>query len=585
MSVKRWLLKISIRRILFAVSLLFLALPLGSIFFLRIYESALIRQTESELIAQAAMLGALYKQNVLHTLARHHRSIASYGLPIPIKAYTNIGISRINEKASDTRREQRRSVSVGKATCASEQHSNKVDDSQLVNYGNACSSPIRPVIAHLDLAKDPIYPPRPVGKMRLQLFDPIAEESSQNLLPIIEDTQKITLAGFKILSPSGQVIAGRNEQGLSFAHLLEFQQAAQGNAFSLLRKRRLHHRPVALDSFSRNSQLNVFVALPVIANSRVMGVVWVNRTPSNIEEALYSKRFEISIATLLLIALTLSVSTLTSHTITRPIRNLIAKTRLIAEGHPEGFTPVAFPITSEMTELSQSLSKTASILQNRTDYIRNFAMHVSHEFKTPLTAIRASVELLQDHLESMPIEKQRHFLKNITVDTERLNRLVSRLHELAAADMGSIQETQTPVLPCLENWKNFYKPKGLNLHIKTLTEAQGWFTSISKESLDAILSNLLENSRQAGAKRVTLSLSVDETPHSIIILLQDNGPGISESNQKQIFTPFFTTKRDSGGTGLGLSIVEALLSRQGGNLNLIASDSSGTLFKLTLPKR
>jgi len=532
MSFKRWLLKISIRRILFAVSLLFLALPLGSIFFLRIYESALIRQTESELIAQAAMLGAIYKQNVIHTLARHHRSIASYGLPVQVQPHTS-------------------------------------------------NSLIRPVAARLDLAKDPIHPPRPFGKMVIQLTDAVAEESSQNLQPIIEDTQKITLAGFKILSPSGQVIAGRNELGLSFAHLLEFQQAAQGNAFSLLRKRRLHHRPVALDSFSRNSQLNVFVALPVIANSRLIGVIWVNRTPSNIEEALYSKRFEISLATLLLIALTLSVSTLTSHTITRPIRNLIAKTRLIAEGHPEGFTPVAFPITSEMSELSESLSKTASILQSRTDYIRNFAMHMSHEFKTPLTAIRGSVELLQDHLDSMPIEKQRHFLKNITEDTDRLNRLVSRLHELAAADMGSIQETQTPVLPCLENWKNFYKSKAFNLCIETRAEAQAWLTSLSKESLDAILSNLLENSRQAGAKQVTLSLSMDE---AISILLQDDGPGISENNQKQIFTPFFTTKRDSGGTGLGLSIVEALLSRQGGNLSLVSSTPNGTQFRITLPK-
>jgi signal transduction histidine kinase len=535
MTLKQWLLRLSIRRILFAVSLLFLALPLGSIFFLRIYESALIRQTESELIAQAAMLGAIYKQNVIHTLARHHQSVTSYGLPVQVKPHT-------------------------------------------------INSPIRPVIAHLDLAKDPIYPPRPFGKMLIQLTDHVAEESSQNLQPIIEDTQKITLAGFKILSPTGQVIAGRNELGLSFAHLLEFQQAAQGNAFSLLRKRRLHHRPVALDSFSRNSQLNVFVALPVIANSRLIGVIWVNRTPSNIEEALYSKQSEISMAAILLIALTLSVSALTSHTITRPIRKLITKTKLIAEGHPEGFTPVAYPITTEISELSESLSKTASILQSRTDYIRNFAMHVSHEFKTPLTAIRGSVELLQDHLDSMPIEKQRHFLKNIMGDTEHLNRLVSRLHELAAADMGNLQETQTPVLACLESWKSFYTDKVFNIQIETDTESSNWLTSLSKESLDAILSNLLENSRQAGAKQVTLTLSLEETLKTSVVLLQDDGPGISESNQKQIFTPFFTTKRDNGGTGLGLSIVEALLSRQGGNLSLVSSTPNGTQFRIILPK-
>jgi signal transduction histidine kinase len=91
--------------------------------------------------------------------------------------------------------------------------------------------------------------------------------------------------------------------------------------------------------------------------------------------------------------------------------------------------------TREIAELSHSLVTMAETLEARADYIRGFAAEVSHEFKTPLAAMRGTVELLQEHLATMTEAERRSFLANLAEDVTRLDRLVRRLLDLARADV------------------------------------------------------------------------------------------------------------------------------------------------------
>jgi signal transduction histidine kinase len=509
--------RVSVRRILFGISLLFLVLPLGGIYFLRIYESSLIRQTESELISQAAFVSALYRSE----------------------------ISQATQTTLST------------------------DD----------TTQITPVPAHLDLARDTIYPPRPWPLKSLHSLAPEARQAAQQLLPVLRNAQKVTLSGIKILDEHGTVVAGKEEQGLSFAHTKEFQQASQGKPVSLLRKRRMPKEAVSLNSLSRNSDINVFVALPIYEQNRLIGVAWLNRTPTNLWQALYSKQTEIVWTSLLLVTFTLLISALTSFTITRPLRNLIRKTHLIAKGDPRGLTPLRHPITSEVSELSEQIAKMAQTLQYRTEYIQNFATHVSHEFKTPLTAIQGSIELLQDNLTEMPMPQQQRFLNNIAEDTHRLKLLVNRLLELAQADTTE-KPNHTLDLPDFLQQLSANKQSPLIIQIPSLEAFPTLNVTITEDSLNAVFSHLLENSLQAGATTCDISITVQS--QVVILQVQDNGPGISNANQKTVFTPFFTTKREQGGTGLGLSIAKSLLERQGGKLTFYPSNQ-GACFQITLP--
>ena len=91
-------------------------------------------------------------------------------------------------------------------------------------------------------------------------------------------------------------------------------------------------------------------------------------------------------------------------------------------------------MTREAQSLSESIVTMARTLEARADYVRDLALGISHEFKTPLTGIRGGAELLRDHLDEMSADERRKFLSNILADTERLERLVRRILELARAD-------------------------------------------------------------------------------------------------------------------------------------------------------
>jgi len=110
--------------------------------------------------------------------------------------------------------------------------------------------------------------------------------------------------------------------------------------------------------------------------------------------------------------------------------------------------------------------------------------------------------------------------------------------------------------------------------------------AVAAEVLESILSNLVDNGRQHGGPRVHVHLSArleERVGRDFVeITVQDNGPGVSASDSGRIFTPFFTTARDSGGTGLGLSIVQALVVAHLGTIALEESPS-GARFRILLP--
>ncbi|MCA9842368.1 MAG: HAMP domain-containing histidine kinase [Cyanobacteria bacterium HKST-UBA03] len=555
--------QVSLRLLLASISVLFLLLPIGGLYWLRLYESALIRQTESELISQSAFAAALYKYHLQERLALYYPlGSATYGLPLKNEA--------VNRLISS------------------------------------------PPGASLDYATAPIYPVRPAPRQTGIKLDPAADRAGRAILPMLLEAQRTTLSGLKVLDYHGLVAAGQKERGLSFAHTPEYQLAAVGKPVSLLRDRG-SHQPVPLSSPSRNASVSVYVALPITLNNRLVGVVWANRTPNGLMEAFYNKRHALLTMALGLLALTLLVVSLLAYTLTRPIRGLIEKTRLIAANHPDGAIPLANPVTAEISELAHSIAAMADALYHRNTYLREFTAHVSHALKTPITALQGSIELLNDDGDAMPTEQRRRFLANMAGDVDRLKRMVNRLMELAKADMAAMADMtepgQTPVavntvLEGLIRQAQQQDPAlTLTLECLNTDTPPGPLTLIPESNLEAVFTNLVDNSRQAGATQITLLLD-GRHPDTLTLTVQDNGSGLSPGNAEKLFTPFFTTHPTDGGTGLGLSITRRLLESHGGSIRLSSDTSSkatsepkpesrpesrvdsrsGACFVLTLPR-
>jgi signal transduction histidine kinase len=99
-------------------------------------------------------------------------------------------------------------------------------------------------------------------------------------------------------------------------------------------------------------------------------------------------------------------------------------------------------------------------------------------------------------------------------------------------------------------------------------------------TIETVLTTLLENSRQAGAKRARIS--ADSHGEKVVLSVADDGPGVPPADRERLFEPFFTSRRSNGGTGLGLPIARSLLAASSGAL-VLADQAHGARFDVTLP--
>jgi signal transduction histidine kinase len=514
----------SLSLVVFLVLASVLSLPLFSLYFLKVYQNQLIQQTEAELIAQSAALSAVFHREVETAIP----SSVSLGTRLPPEA------------------------------------AKPPDD------------PYQPIWPKLELADKSVLPPRPAARTPAAPADPAFAALGARMAPDLVATQNVTLAGFRLLDPHGVVIAGRDEVGLSLAHLEEVAEALQGRFSGALRVRISKHDQPSLYSMSRGTGIRVFTAMPVIVRNQVAGVVYASRTPSNVFKYLYEQRGKVILAILSMIVPTLLIGLLFYRTITGPMRELVERTDLVGQGDRNALRPLKRHGTSEFARLSQSFLDMARRLNTRSSFISTFATHVSHELKSPLTSIQGAAELLRDDVDApaMDDEDRRKFLDNIIADADRLAKISGRLRDFARAE-NPIAIGATRLSGLIAGLRSGFATLELRASGDLDTPMR-----ITEENAAIIFSNLADNATRHGSS--WLELSAIRQKDVLLVKVADNGGGVSPNNRTQIFDSFFTTRRDSGGTGMGLAIVRAMLDAHGGAIRL-ADSEQGTVFELTIP--
>ena len=250
-----------------------------------------------------------------------------------------------------------------------------------------------------------------------------------------------------------------------------------------------------------------------------------------------------------------------------PVQALAAKAEAIRAGAaPDELEHYGTP---EIGELAQAVLDMAEVLQSREMAVRGYTDHVTHELKTPLTAIRGAAELLE--AEDLP-EGTERLVATIAGAEKRAVKLLGAARSIAAARMPEHRGSTrlSDCVPPLESRVNTLKIKVINAE-----EA----LPLAQSGLDVVLGHIVENAEEAGATEVTLDSGRDD--NGAWLTVSDNGPGISQGNVGQVFEPFFTTRRDSGGTGMGLAIVQTLLLAHGCRIALVEPDEGvGTKFRI-----
>ncbi len=500
--------------VLAALNSLLLLLPMLGFSALRLYESALIRQTESELSAQGVVIAAAYRALLLPAAAP------------PLE-----------------------------------------------------SDRWQPSLPRLDLARDAVLPPLPEPSPIEHTPEPQAAQVGERLLPLLKESQHHTLAALRVTDVRGVVIAATNSalMNRSLIEHEEVREALAGRFVATMRARE-NTGPVGLASISRSSGLRVVVAVPIVSGSTVLGAVELLRTPANVWQVLMAKRMALAkAAALLMIALAL-ITALSLRLILQPLRDLTRSARAVAGGQP--FAAPRQRGLAEFEDLASSVAQMADTLQSRAGYIRDFAAHVSHEFKTPLAGILATTELLREH-EAMSAEQRLRFVQLIEAEAQRLNRLTQKLLELARAETSAAPaDASCDVSALLQSLVQRHRERGQQVMLTMPSETL--HALIPTEVLDACLSTLLDNVQAHGGDAASVQVQLHVEDAALRLSVQDSGPGISAANAERLFTPFFTTGRGAGHTGLGLCIARALLRSHGGELWLDSARPSRFALRIRL---
>lgn len=265
---------------------------------------------------------------------------------------------------------------------------------------------------------------------------------------------------------------------------------------------------------------------------------------------------------------TLVLGLLLWRLILSPVQALASRAQAIRGGDaPEGLDHYGTP---EIGELAQAVLDMAEVLQSREMAVRGYTDHVTHELKTPLTAIRGAAELLEAD-EDMPADTRR-LVQTIADAEKRAVKLLGAARQIAAARMPEHRGT-TQLRYCLPSLKQRLGKTEI------IVRNDGIELPLARSGLEVVLGHLAENAEEAGATELTFVSGRNDD--GAWLTVSDNGPGISTGNAGHVFEPFFTTRRDSGGTGMGLAIVQTLLLAHGALIKLQdTGDKGGTRFHI-----
>ncbi|MEL6210910.1 MAG: ATP-binding protein, partial [Pseudomonadota bacterium] len=346
------------------------------------------------------------------------------------------------------------------------------------------------------------------------------------------------------------------------------------NANSIISQTRIAPR-APLASISRRAPVRVFFAMPVVVGDHVIGSVYLSRTPIGTLQQFYRDREPLLQALVVTLLATLLIGGVFTRLLTRPLSGLSDQATRLAEGDRSAAERLPQYGTMEVARLGARLLEMAQALHRRADTVASYTAHVTHELKSPITAIAGAVELLRDADDSMTPAQRQRFLDNIARDAERMTRLLDQMRSLAAAqDMAA--GGVTPVKEALA----MARSAAPNLTVKLTDVPSDAALPLSPETTEIVLTHLAKNAAEHGATLLTLTWH--RHGDALKLRVQDNGPGISTKNRNQVFQPFFTTKRDRGGTGMGLAIVESLVASNDGAITL-ADTNQGTAFDLSFP--
>lgn len=328
--------------------------------------------------------------------------------------------------------------------------------------------------------------------------------------------------------------------------------------------------------------LTLYSAIPVRSGGEVVGAVLVSQSTVRILRELDEVRLDVFKVFLGSVGIAAILSLLLAGTITHPIRQLRDEANVLLDrrGRLRGRFGGSRR-EDEIGDLARALEGLTARIEQHQHSLEAFASDVSHELKNPLAAIRSATELLAEIDD--PRDRER-FVTLVLQEVARMERLLSGMREIGEIDAHLETEAAAPV-----DLSALLTEYAAGTEIELSSPAHPVIVRASPERLSQVFVNLLDNARSFSPPGGTVTVALDAWDGIATVRIEDQGPGIPETNLGKIFDRFFTYRpgeprsRD-GHTGLGLAIAKAIVEAYGGTITAENRPEGGARFEVRLPR-
>ncbi|MGM7643747.1 HAMP domain-containing sensor histidine kinase [Nocardia sp. JW2] len=285
--------------------------------------------------------------------------------------------------------------------------------------------------------------------------------------------------------------------------------------------------------------------------------------------------------TLTAMFIALVTSQILAHGITRPLREMTAAARRMAQG--DYSFRVRASSRDEVGQLATAFNQMAADLAAADRQRRDLIANVSHELRTPVTALHAVLENIVDGVS----DPDPATLRTALAQTERLGLLVAELLDLSSIEAGASpldRETlplTTLLTEAIAEAEVMTAALGRGVRFTTTVEPADAVVLGDRARLHQVLFNLLDNAARHGPAGGEVHVTARAGVDTVVLEIQDDGPGIPEADRATVFDRFTRGGRtDGGGTGLGLAIARWVVDLHGGT---IAVADPGSSIRVVLP--
>ena len=325
----------------------------------------------------------------------------------------------------------------------------------------------------------------------------------------------------------------------------------------------------------------LFVAAPVLSDGRTVGVVSVSKPVASVQRFIDRAERRVFWAGSLLLA----VSLVTGVAVTLWLVASVRRLRRYAQQAQAGQAIAPPDMPGELGDLAHAMDDMRRRLEGR-EQLEHDVRALTHELKSPLAALRASGELLQDELP--PADRQR-FAGQVLDQTARLQTLVERVLALSQleAQVGLGEREPLDLADWAQAQIERQAPRLAQQGLQVAWTARESATIVADPALlELAFGNLLMNAIDFAPMGSTLEVAVSTTPTAACLTLRDHGPGVPAAGFAQLGRRFFSTARPGSlvkGSGLGLAIARRVAELHGGRLAFEPADP-GLRVSLVLPR-